>query len=95
MNADILRLLPLPLLLVIWAIFTMIMVVVNVLFAVGVGDDANELRREGGRTQIAGQAVWVFATLFGGVFVAAVYWVIHRSTLSRVELSHKEEAPPG
>jgi phosphate/sulfate permease len=93
MDIDVLRFLPAPLLIGIWAAILVIGVIINVLFAAGVGNDANELRREGGRTQIAGQAVWVLATLLGGVFVAAVYWLIHRSALSRVELRHGE-APP-
>lgn len=88
MNVDFLRLLPQSLIFAIWLIF----IIINVMFAFGVGNDANELRREGGRTQIVGQAVWFLATLFGGVFVAAIYWVIHRSALSRAA-SHQVNAP--
>lgn len=69
--------------------------VLNLLFAVGVNEDAYKLRDEGSMTQIVSQPTWVLATLVVGVFVAALYWLIHRSTLSRLELRHNEEAPPG
>jgi hypothetical protein len=57
--------------------------IVNIVFAIGVLRDALRLQEEHGRpTEIVSGAMWAFATLMGGVFVAAVYWLIHRSTLS-------------
>ena len=51
--------------------------VVHVAFCVGVYGDAAR-RRE---TVFVGPGIWAFATLLGGVFTAAAYWVLHHSTL--------------
>jgi len=50
--------------------------VVHVAFALAVYDDAGKHR-----TLLVGPAIWTLATLLGGVFVAAVYWAMHHSTL--------------
>jgi len=68
-------------------VFTLIPFVINVLFAAGVASDAGELNRGGEETHFVGPVAWALATVFGGVFVVVVYWLIHRSALRR-GLSH-------
>ena len=64
-------------------------IAVHVVFAMGVMGDATDLQKRGASTSLVSPAWWTLATLFGGVFVAALYWVIHRSAL-RHESSGKE-----
>ncbi len=52
--------------------------VVHIVFAMGVSSDARQIE-----PKFASSSTWALATLLGGVFVAAAYWVIHRSTLSQ------------
>jgi hypothetical protein len=65
------------------AISAVAMAIVHIVFALGVFIDAARLNNEFGRaTKIVPGPMWAFATLVGGVFVAAAYWLIHHSTLS-------------
>jgi hypothetical protein len=73
-------------------LFWLLAVVVHVSFAIGVWSDATTFQRAGSRLSLVGPAVWALATLFGGVFVAGVYWVIHHSSLRRADGGVK---PPG
>lgn len=60
---------------------------IHLAFAAGVYLDISKLRSlqggalKGARTMLVTPWVWVLATLLGGIFVAAIYWAIHRSTL--------------
>ena len=56
-------------------------IAVHVVFAMGVMGDATDLQKKGASTSLVSPAWWTLATLFGGVFVAALYWIIHRSAL--------------
>ncbi len=58
--------------------FTLLAAVVHVSFAVAVFLDARRLPR---KPILVLPVVWALATLLGGLFVAAVYWVIHHSGL--------------
>lgn len=57
--------------------------IVHVGFALSVLKDGDQMRAEGSRPLLAGSALWSLATLLGGVFVAAIYWLVNHSTLSR------------
>src|SRR5882762_10267630 len=73
----------LPQLTVLWFFISgAITVVVHVCFALAILADSqglvNRLRRP---TFLVGGSIWALATLLGGVFVAAIYWLIHHSNL--------------
>lgn len=54
---------------------------INIVFAIGVSTDAKQFQKDR-PLWLAGRLMWFIATLFGGVPVAAIYWVMHRSTLN-------------
>lgn len=58
-------------------------VILHVFFAGGVARDAGNLYKIGQRPVLVSGATWAFATLTGGVIIAAMYWFIHHSTLTR------------
>ena len=64
-------------------VFFVALAVVHVGFALNVLKDGDQMRTEGTSPALAGPALWSLATLLGGVFVAAIYWVVNHSTLSR------------
>ena len=69
------------------ASLSMLLIIVNsiihIIFAGAVAKDAGDLTKVGQKTILTTGLVWAFATLLGGVFVAAVYWLLHHSTLTR------------
>lgn len=54
--------------------------IVHVCFGVAVYLDAKRLPR---KPILVPPVVWSLAAILGGLFVAAVYWVIHHSRLNR------------
>ena len=56
--------------------------IVHVGFACAVWVDTGLMQRHLRRQPfLVGGTMWALATLLGGVFVAAVYWLVHHSTL--------------
>ncbi len=64
-------------------VMLLINAVVHILFAGAVAKDAGKLNKQGFPTFLVSGVTWAFATLLGGVWVAAVYWLIHRSTFTK------------
>ena len=64
-------------------IFLAALAVVHIGFALNILADGDELRSQGSKPLLAGTLLWCLATLLGGVFVAAIYWLVNHSTLSR------------
>lgn len=61
--------------------FWALTIFIRLLFAAGVARDAGALKDRGEDTIIVGAMTWIFATLLGGIFVVAIYWAVHHSTL--------------
>lgn len=61
--------------------FLVLMLIVRLAFAGGVTSDAKKLADRGGGLFLVGPGMWGFATLIGGIWVVAIYWVIHHSNL--------------
>ena len=57
-----------------------LMCLVHFAFALGVLVDAGKLDKSS-QLYFVTECVWFFATLFGGVFVATAFWVMHHSRL--------------
>lgn len=55
----------------------------HVIFSSFVAKDINNLSKLGAVPQLFSAWVWVLAVLLGGFFIAAIYWLMHHSTLSR------------
>lgn len=61
----------------------MIKFIIHVIFAGAVAHDSGQLTKHGQDTYLVSGLTWAFATLAGGVWVAAVYWLIHHCNLGR------------
>ena len=69
--------------------------IIHISFAFGVLNDTQMLWRHLRRkTFFVGGGLWALATLLGGVFVAAIYWLIHHSSLRPQQLSTAPQAAP-
>lgn len=57
--------------------------ILHLIFAGAVARDGGSMNRMGQKTVLVSASTWAFATLIGGVFIAAIYWLLHHSTLTR------------
>ncbi len=72
-----------PFIFIFWGtVIILLIVIVHMFFAFGVYSDALKLRRTFKTTILVNPAMWLFATILGGVLVAAIYWILHHSTLN-------------
>ena len=56
--------------------------VVHIAFAFGVYQDAGDRRRVKQTVWFVGPIIWAGGTLLGGLIAAALYWLVHYSTLA-------------
>lgn len=61
--------------------YYILMAVVHLAFAAAVAKDAGRLLQSRGSTILVGPVMWSFATIIGGVWVAAVFWLMHHLPL--------------
>ncbi len=74
-----------PVAIIVVGAFWLITIIIHIAFTIAVHRDAAALNRKGTGTLYVGPIVWSLSVLLGGVFLAAIYWVIHHSDLRRVE----------
>lgn len=67
-------------------LINIITIFINLFFAGAVAKDSGRLSVLGQPTILVNGITWSFATLCGGVYVAAVYWLLHHSSLTRTTL---------
>jgi len=70
-----------PIVLLYVVVQVILLVIVQVAFAIAVYSDALALERTQREPVLVIASIWGLATLVGGVFVAGLYWFIHHSTL--------------
>ncbi|WP_052010101.1 MULTISPECIES: hypothetical protein [unclassified Alteromonas] len=67
-----------------WAMLPVIAtIIVHLAFSAAIFNDSSKLHDENHQLAFVGPVIWTLAVLVGGVFVAAVYWLIHHSALSK------------
>ncbi len=74
-----------PVVVLVTLAFWVVTIIIHVVFAIAVYRDAASLNTRGTGTVFVGPAIWCLTVLFGGVFLAAIYWVIHHSSFRRSE----------
>ena len=62
---------------------TLIGAILHMIFAGAVAKDAGRLNQSSLKPILVSGITWAFATLLGGVFVAAIYWFLHHSKITR------------
>ena len=66
----------------IWVLLIAARALINIVFSAGVYVAAKDRKMV-----LAPRIIWTLATLFGGVFIAVAYWVVHHSGLSGNNIS--------
>ena len=62
----------------------------HLFLTIGVYQEASDRSIRGRKLWFIGPFFWAFATFLGGIFTAAIYWVLHHSTLSPLEAVDSE-----
>ncbi|MDO8954399.1 MAG: hypothetical protein Q7V63_06085 [Gammaproteobacteria bacterium] len=65
------------------SLFFILIIVLHLIFASGVAKDIGLLTKRGLPTIIIPGYAWVLATLVGGIFTLAIYWLIHHSNFAK------------
>lgn len=63
----------------------------HLFLTIGVYNECSERSIRGRKVWFIGPFFWAFATFFGGIVTAAIYWVLHHSTLSPLEEQDSDE----
>jgi hypothetical protein len=66
-------------------IITVMTLVIHFAFAFGIKEDGEQLQIESRGPLFVKPPLWGLATLLGGLPVVALYWVMHRSSLSTLQ----------
>ena len=74
-----------PIGILVFIAFWIATVIVHIMFAIAVYRDAVSLNLKGTGTVFASPLIWCLSALVGGVFLAAIYWVIHHSEFRRTK----------
>ena len=64
-------------------LITVISALIHIIFAGAVARDSGHLNKQGHPIFLVSGITWAFATLVGGVIIAAIYWVLHHSKLCK------------
>ena len=62
----------------------------NLLLAMGVYREASRRQIRGDKVWFVGPGLWSFAVFLGSVMPAAIYWLMHHSTLAVAEAPEQE-----
>ena len=65
--------------------FALVGIILNLFLAVGVYLEASNRSLRGRKLWFIGPFLWAIFTFMGGIFTAAIYWVMHHSTLGPIE----------
>ncbi|MDF2529468.1 MAG: hypothetical protein K0Q57_348 [Gammaproteobacteria bacterium] len=65
------------------SILFLLTIFLHIIFANGVAKDIGGLSKRGLTTMIIPGYAWVLATLIGGIFTLAIYWLIHHSNFAK------------
>ncbi len=63
----------------------------HLFLTIDVSQEASDRSIRGRKLWFIGPFLWAFATFFGGVFTAVIYWVLHHSTLSPQEATDPDD----
>ena len=63
----------------------------HLFLTIGVYSEASDRSIRGRKLWFIGPFLWAFATFVGGVLTAAIYWLMHHSTLGPVETTDPDE----